>query len=146
MSGTLLRAAIIAEAKRWIGTPYVHQASAMGVGCDCLGLVRGVWRATQGEEPETPPPYTPDWAERGGVETLLAAAQKHLTPRPAPSPGDVLMFRMANDAPIKHCAIMTHPERIVHAYWGRAVVESRLSLWWATRLAGVFAFPGADHG
>ena len=29
---------------RWIGTPYRHQASLKGVGCDCLGLVRGVWR------------------------------------------------------------------------------------------------------
>ncbi|MEM1422329.1 MAG: peptidase P60, partial [Pseudomonadota bacterium] len=33
------------EASRWIGTPYRHQASLRGVGCDCLGLLRGVWRA-----------------------------------------------------------------------------------------------------
>jgi cell wall-associated NlpC family hydrolase len=36
------RSAIVAEARTWIGTPYRHQASLKGVGCDCLGLVRGV--------------------------------------------------------------------------------------------------------
>lgn len=54
------RAAIVAEARGWIGTPYRHQASLKGVGCDCLGLVRGVWRNCIGDEPETPPPYAPD--------------------------------------------------------------------------------------
>ena len=39
------RRAILTEARDWIGTPYQHQASLKGAGCDCLGLVRGVWRA-----------------------------------------------------------------------------------------------------
>ena len=34
----------LAEARRWIGTPYQHQASVLGAGCDCLGVLRGVWR------------------------------------------------------------------------------------------------------
>lgn len=51
--------AVVAEAMDWIGTPYRHQASRKGVGCDCLGLVRGVWRALYGREPEAPGPYRP---------------------------------------------------------------------------------------
>jgi NlpC/P60 family putative phage cell wall peptidase len=39
---------ILEEARSWIGTPYQHQASLKGVGCDCIGLVRGVWRAVYG--------------------------------------------------------------------------------------------------
>ena len=35
---------IVDLARGWIGTPYLHQASCRGIGCDCLGLVRGVWR------------------------------------------------------------------------------------------------------
>ena len=35
---------IVAAARRWLGTPYHHQATRQGVGADCLGLVRGVWR------------------------------------------------------------------------------------------------------
>jgi len=137
------RRAIIAEARAWIGTPYQHQASARGAGCDCLGLVRGVWRALYGAEPEMAPAYTPDWAERRGEETLLAAAARHLTLTNAAAPGDVLLFRMHEDAPVKHAAILTENERLVHAYWGRAVVESRLAPWWRVRLAASFAFPGA---
>ncbi len=68
---------IVAEARSWIGTPYRHQASLKGVGCDCLGLLRGVWREVMGAEPELPPPYSPDWAE-AGADTLVAAARKHL--------------------------------------------------------------------
>ena len=59
----ITRSLIVAETRAWIGTPYRHQASLKGVGCDCLGLVRGVWRATIGDEPECAPPYAPDWAE-----------------------------------------------------------------------------------
>src|SRR3989338_4143365 len=53
----LTRQAIVAAARSWIGTPYRHQASLKGAGCDCLGLVRGVWRELYGDEPEAPPPY-----------------------------------------------------------------------------------------
>ena len=44
------RGAIVEAARHWLGTPYHHQASLRGVGCDCLGLVRGVWRDLLGEE------------------------------------------------------------------------------------------------
>lgn len=141
------RARIVAAARCWIGTPYRHQASLQGVGADCLGLVRGVWRELYGEEPEAPPPYRPDWAETGDRETLLEAAGRHLVPAPAGAfaPGDVVLFRMARGACVKHCAIVAEaggPEpRIVHAYWGRAVVESWLGPWWRRRLVAAFAFP-----
>ena len=72
---TVTRTDIIAEARAWIGTPYRHQASLKGVGCDCLGLVRGVWRALHGGEPERTPAYAPDWAEASGVEALAQAAR-----------------------------------------------------------------------
>jgi len=42
----------VREARRWIGTPYVHQACCRGAGTDCLGLIRGVWVALYGREPE----------------------------------------------------------------------------------------------
>ena len=48
-------ACIVREARTWLGTPYLHQASVRGAGCDCLGLVRGVWRALYGREPEAVP-------------------------------------------------------------------------------------------
>lgn len=137
------RTTILAEARSWIATPYQHQASAKGAGCDCLGLVRGVWRALYGAEPELAPAYTPDWAERHGAETLLEAARRHMSEvaREAAAPGDVLLFRMHPSAPAKHAAILDEDEHIIHAYWGRAVVRSRFAPWWRARCAAAFAFP-----
>lgn len=135
------RQAILAEAHTWVGTPYQHQASAKGAGCDCLGLVRGVWRAHYGAEPELAPAYTPDWAERHGAETLLEAAHRHMRAQNAAAPSDVLLFRMHADAPAKHAAILDEGDHIIHAYWGRAVVRSRFAPWWRARCAGAFSFP-----
>jgi NlpC/P60 family putative phage cell wall peptidase len=140
----IAREAILAEARSWLGTPYQHQASAKGAGCDCLGLIRGVWRALYDREPESAPAYTPDWAERHGAETLLAAARRHLVATEAAAPGDVLLFRMDGASPIKHAAILDRNERIIHAYWGRAVVLSRFAPWWRARCAASFSFPGAE--
>lgn len=141
-----LRERILAEARDWLATPYRHQASVKAVGCDCLGLVRGVWRAVIGPEPEAAPAYTPDWAERGGRETLHEAAGRWLEERPlaAAEPGDVLLFRMGPGAPAKHCAILSERDTLIHAYWARAVVESRFAPWWRAKLAAAFAFPGAQ--
>lgn len=144
------RAAAIA--RTWLGTPYRHQASLRGEGADCLGLVRGVWRELAGGEPEPLPAYSADWAEVGGEETLLAAARRWLTEKPIrdAAAGDVLMFRMAAGCPVKHCAILsdttgTEP-RMIHAYWGRAVVESWVGAWWRRRLVAVFGWPAMDRG
>lgn len=141
----------VKAARGWIGTPYLHQASLKGQGADCLGLVRGVWRDVVGAEPETLPAYSPDWAEVGAEEALLAAARRWFDPVAVEEAraGDVLLFRMSAGAAVKHCAILSDaggPEwRMVHAYWGRSVVESWVGPWWRRRLAAVFRFRAADE-
>ncbi len=137
------REAIVAEALSWVGTPYRHQASLKGVGCDCLGLIRGVWRALYGEEPEAAPGYTPDWAEAKGAETLADAAARHMTPVAAAdvAPGDVLLFRWRATLPAKHAAILIAADRIVHAQDGAAVSAATLTPWWRRRIAYAFRFP-----
>lgn len=138
-----LRAAIIAEARSWIGTPYLHQGSLKGVGCDCLGLVRGVWRAIYGCEPEAAPPYAADWAEACGGEALAEAATRHLLPlRPHVfEPGDLILFRWRDGLIAKHAAIATPPNSMVHAHDGAAVTEIVLAAWWRRRIAYAFRFP-----
>lgn len=139
-----IRARIIAEARTWIGTPYHHRASAKGQGADCLGLVRGVWRALHGSEPEPLGAYAPDWAEAARAESLAGAARRHLHEVEIAhrQPGDVLLFRFRAHLPAKHCAILTTPAHMVHAYDGVAVCEGHLTPWWQRHLAYVFAFPG----
>lgn len=140
------RAEIVEAARGWIGTPYRHQASLKGAGCDCLGLVRGVWRELVGDEPETPPPYTPNWAEATGEETLLEAARRHLDEivLSEAGAGDVLIFRMGTGVPAKHCGVLTGNGSVVHAYWGRAVVETRFARWWQRRAVAAFRFDGVE--
>ena len=53
------RERILSIAHQWIDTPYQHQASVKGAGCDCLGLIRGIWREIYGAEPIAVPTYTP---------------------------------------------------------------------------------------
>ncbi|HJW39748.1 MAG TPA: hypothetical protein VJ476_00810, partial [Rhizomicrobium sp.] len=108
-----ISADVVAAARTWIGTPYVHQASVKGAGCDCLGLLRGVWREIRGIEPEDPPAYSPDWAEASGHETLYMALARHLTeiaPRSLAS-GDIALFRMVKSGPAKHCGIIALKQR-----------------------------------
>jgi NlpC/P60 family putative phage cell wall peptidase len=141
---TPTRSLIVAEARAWIGTPYRHQASLKGVGCDCLGLIRGVWRALHGEEPERAPPYARDWAEVAQSEPLAEAGFRHLVPVDvnAFAPGDVLLFRWRAGLVAKHAAIATAYNTMIHAHDGAAVAEVALAPWWRRRIAYAFRFPG----
>ena len=135
---------IVAAARGWRGTPYRHQASLRGVGTDCLGLIRGVWREVMGPEPETPPGYGPGWAEMGGGEALAEAARRHLTEIPCTDfeAGNVLLFRWRAGLPAKHAGIAAPDGAMVHAQEGAAVAEIALSPWWRRRIAYAFRFPG----
>lgn len=138
-----MRQRVLEEARRWIGTPYRHGSSTIGVGCDCLGLVRGIWRHLYGCEPEPVGPYAADWAETGSGDPLLEAARRHLvalTPQQV-QPGDLLVFRWREGVAAKHLGILAEGNRFIHAYEGHAVCASALVPQWKRRIAGVFSFP-----
>jgi len=137
---------VVATARGWIGTPYVHQAHCRGAGADCLGLIRGVWREVVGREPAPVPAYTADWAESDRGEPLLAAAREWLVTKPLadPTPGDVLLFRMRAGFVAKHLGIQSDcgaQPMFIHAYSGHSVMESPLSAPWSRRIVARFAFP-----
>ena len=142
-------AEVVAAARGWIGTPYLHQAATRGAGCDCLGLLRGVWREVRGGEPEAVPAYSRDWSEPQGDERLWRAARAHLVEKPvqAAAPGDVLLFRMREGAVAKHLGLQARigaRASFIHSYTGHGVIESPLSAPWARRIVARFAFP--DRG
>ncbi|MGH6736549.1 MAG: peptidase P60 [Methyloceanibacter sp.] len=158
------REAIVAGARGWIGTPYHHQASVKGVGCDCLGLIRGLWRELCGPEPEAMPAYTRDWGNATGSETLMEAGCRHLVKLAdvgEAGPGDVLVFRMRDQGVAKHAGILVFAEpaaldsglrrndagegpRLIHAQEGLGVVEIPLGRWWLRRAVAAFRFPGIE--
>ncbi len=140
----------VAEARRWLGTPYVHQGAICSGGCDCLGLIRGVYGALYGDPAEVPPAYSRDWSEPQGEERLWHAALRHLRDKPLmqAAPGDVILFRMRSGAVAKHLGLQTvcgAQARFIHAYQGHGVVETALSMPWQRRIVARFAFPDLNQ-
>jgi len=132
-----------ALARSFLGTPYRHQASAPGIGCDCLGLVRALWRAEYGREPMKVPPYRADWRDIQSASMLEQAARTLLNgiDAEAAEAGDIALFRFRRDLPAKHCGVIVAPGRFVHAIERVGVVEAALSGWWSRRAVAYFRFP-----
>lgn len=144
MTALVPAADVIAQARCWLGTPYLHQGTAMGLGCDCLGLVRGIWRHFCGAEPYAVPPYTRDWGEAGAREVLFDAASRVMVQIDVATglvtPGALVLFRMSPDVPAKHCGVVTG-STLIHAYERGGVIEEPLSKAWQRRAAYAFQFP-----
>ncbi|WP_420408903.1 NlpC/P60 family protein [Hoeflea sp.] len=138
------RARIVDAARSWIGTPYRHQASRKGVGCDCLGLVRAIYEEVAGRTAEEPAPYQPDWAERTGADRLIEAARRHCgdpVPLAQMGAGDIVLFRWRAGAAAKHAGILTGPDHFIHAYEAAGVIESALFFSWRRRIAAIHRIP-----
>ncbi|MEM0935165.1 MAG: NlpC/P60 family protein [Pseudomonadota bacterium] len=134
---------IISVSRSWLGTPYHDQASLRGVGCDCLGLARGVWREVVGPEPFPIPPYSRDWGETGPREVLADGARSmmiEVLPAEA-APGALILFRMRPRAIAKHVGIVTEPDSFLHSYERLGVIEEPLTQSWRRRIAFAFLFP-----
>ncbi len=137
-----MRDAVVAAARAFLGTPYRHQASLAGAGCDCLGLLRGVWRALYGAEPMAVPPYRADMRDPGNAGALRRAAETLLVAEQGPwAAGQVVLFRLGGMAEPKHCGILVSPSRFIHAQERLGVVEADLTEPWARRVSARFVFP-----
>jgi NlpC/P60 family putative phage cell wall peptidase len=138
---------VVLAARSWLGTPYHNQASVKGVGCDCLGLVRGVWREVVGDESYKVPPYTPDWGETGSREIIAEESRRWLieiSPREATT-GDVLVFRMWPRVVAKHMGILTSDSTFIHAYNRLGCIEQELGPW-RRKVAFAFRYPARKEG
>lgn len=133
---------VAAAARQWLGTPYRHRASTLGAGCDCLGLLRGVWRSLYGAEPIAVPAYRADWRGAGNDRALEQAAQRFLIAETGDmAAGQVVLFRLGGLQAARHCGIMLSAERFIHAQEHLGVVEANLTEGWARRVSGRFRFP-----
>lgn len=134
---------VIAVARAWVGTPYHDQASVKGVGCDCAGLARGIWRELVGEEPARLPAYSRDWGEVGSRETFAGFVRPFLIeidPMNA-GPGTLLLFRMRRGGPAKHCGVLVDDGLFIHALERHGVVTASFDTVWQRRTALAFLFP-----
>ena len=137
---------ISVAAKQWIGTPFHHRASLRGVGCDCIGLVCGVWREVGGPDYLDLPVYGPAGQGDWPGEDLLDGLSRYLQPLGGLDPklGDVIALQISPQGPAQHLGIVTNagPDgKFVHAYARRGVVETRLSSHWRARIVTAFRMP-----
>ena len=135
-----MRSEIVAEARTWLDTPYLHQGRRKGHGVDCLGLIVGVGKAL-GLLDYDNRAYSP----QPDAVTLKRLCDRHLACRDDLRPGSIaLLWIQRRDLP-QHMAIVTDlPGRlgIVHAHQRLgAVREHSLDEFWGKRVLAVYDFP-----
>lgn len=115
------RDAVLAEAVKWIGTPFHHEARIKGAGVDCLMLLAQVYENAGVVEHITVPHYPPDWHMHRDIEKymegLLGYAMEISGP---PAPADIALFKFGRV--FSHGAIVVEWPRVIHAYWHIGVV------------------------
>ena len=145
------RTEVVTEARTWLGTRFHHQEAVKGVGCDCVGLVRGVGAAL-GIYPDDPTSL-PEFQQFVGYgrDPMAGALEKgcdifctKIDVADA-QPGDVFLIHFGEDP--RHVAIIgDYPGgglSIIHAYiMLRKVVESRVDESWQRLIAGAYRLPG----
>ena len=122
------RAAVVAAARSWIGTPYHNCADVKGVGVDCGMLLVRVFVDSGLCPPFDPRPYPVDWHLHRSDERYLdfIFARAHEVDRP--QPGDVMVLRYGRCH--SHGGVVTavSPLTLVHAYYpARRVVEEEVA-------------------
>lgn len=114
-------------AQEWLGTPFVEGAAIKNVGCDCAGLLEGIFQSL-GE-------ITPARDGQNLEQALVNA--NYLFEVQTPNVGDILLFH-ANDN--FHVGILTDNNTIIHAHWTRGVIENRFGSWFASRLIKTYRY------
>lgn len=108
------RAAIVAEAMSWKGTPWHHRARLKGVGVDCAQFLAGVFEALGLVPPLDLGHYPPDWHLHQDRPRFLENLAQHADPIDAPLSGDIAMFKFGRHA--AHGSIVIAWPLIIHAY------------------------------
>jgi NlpC/P60 family putative phage cell wall peptidase len=106
---------VVAEARSWKGTPYIHRGRVKGVGVDCGALLYEVYGQLVQLKP-FPREYAPDWAMHKENEIYLGFLQPYVVEVPRPVPGGVSVFQYGRN--FSHAGIVTEKKTFVHA-WGR---------------------------
>ena len=71
------RAAVVAEARAWLRTPYHHMGRVKGAGVDCATLLAEVYARAGVIAPVAIPYYPPDWHLHRDAERYLGFVLEH---------------------------------------------------------------------
>src|SRR5580704_9168227 len=115
-SETAQRAAVVAEARSWIGTPYHNCADIKGAGVDCGMLIVRVFVDTGLCPAFDPRPYPADWHLHRSEERYLGWVTARAGEVSVPSTGDVMVFRWGRCYSHGGIVVGARPLTIVHAF------------------------------
>ena len=136
---------IVKIAREWIGTPWVHQASVKGVGCDCVGMVRGIYTELTGKTVAGAMDYTRSFYLFSGEERLKNEIGKYFmeVPMEEATSGDVLLISILN-LPSHHIGILAD-DTFIHSWEDIGkVVEIPYDAAWKRLTKAVFRFPEVE--
>lgn len=115
------RAAVVAEARSWIGTPYHHRGRVKGAGVDCAMLPAEVYAAC-GLIPRLDVEYyPPDWHMHRSAQRYLERVMEYAEEVADPLPGDMAMYFYGQA--FAHGAIVIGWPGIIHAVLNAQVME-----------------------
>jgi cell wall-associated NlpC family hydrolase len=123
------RAAVVAEARGWLGTRYHHHGRIRGVGVDCAMLLAEVYERCGVAPHVDPGSYPTDWHLHRSEEQFLGWLDRvGAREIPAPAAGDIGLFKFGRC--FSHGAIVVdlagQLPQLVHAYVRRGVVLTAL--------------------
>jgi cell wall-associated NlpC family hydrolase len=108
------RAAVIAEALTWIGTPFRHATRIKGLGVDCANLLTAAFASVVDVVVE---PYPADWFLHSDRERLIEVIQVHAQRIDGPvALGDLATFRFGRTVSHAGIVVSVDPLQMVHAY------------------------------
>jgi cell wall-associated NlpC family hydrolase len=113
------RAAIVAEAESWVGTPYRGWSCVKGAGVDCGQLLYGVYHACGLvpviDLPKDYPLYIGQHQASTAYVDLVATYFREI-PEAEVLPGDVVVWKLPNSLAFCHAGIVkTWPTYFIHA-------------------------------
>lgn len=144
------RAAVLAEARSWIGTPWSHQGRLKGVASDCIGLVVETLRAAGFPLGSFTYPSYGARPVRGSLEAMVA---RFLDPIPLTDilPADIVLVHWKTSP--MHIAFVGNylhrdilaPLSLIHAMLDLgAVQEHILDQRWTQHLSSAWRVPGVQ--
>jgi cell wall-associated NlpC family hydrolase len=134
-------AAVVREARNWVGVPYRHQGRDRG-GIDCVGLPIVVLRSLGLVVPEF---AALDYSRTPRPDDLERRFLPSCTPLPHAVPGCVVTLRLVRS--IMHLAILTDTDTLIHVMEKHArVVEHGFRGMWRERFSqAYYALPGVRY-
>lgn len=136
------RAAFVAEARTWLGVPWVHQGRARS-GVDCIGLLLCVGWALELTDFDFR-----NYRYSNDPQMLFGLADAHMSriDLAQAQPGDVVAISYPGVP--HHMGLLGDYAHgglsLIHSLnlWGRQVVEHRLDDAWRRRIKTAYAVPG----